>query len=653
MKTINSIVGILLLCVLMPFSLIAQKDVPSFGKVDKADLEMKQCPNDPGAEAMVLFDVGEAYCYLDLNSVGRPLSSQMERHVRIKIFNSKGFDQANIKIRFLAEYGVEDIRGLSAQTINMGPDGNPVITKVEKSSIFTRKIDKRRSEITFAFPDVKAGSIIEYKYKDDANWLYAVKRWYFQRSIPVRYSRYTIDFPNEFTFSAQPQGLLVVKQEKSETNTRTIRTFKMNDVPALRDEAYISCEEDYWQQVVPFLVSLNLPGQVSTNLLRTWPKIVKELMDDEDFGQQLKKNVPRTADLDAMLKQTDDQYKKMTIIYDYVKSKMEWNEIYGIWALDGIKSAWRDKKGTSGEINLILVNLLKDADLNAHPVLVSTRDNGRINTSIAGYDQFDKVVASVKIADKEYVLDATNKLNHPDLIPLDVICSEGLLIEKYDSYQWGWKLLWNDSQKYQDIIIIQAKADEKGTQTGTVVVNSSGYSRLQKVMDLQKGKESFRKKYFNTEENNLVIDSLEITNQYADSLPLLQTCKFSRSSGNSGGYNYFAANIFSGFEKNPFIADSRTSDVFYGTNQYHMINATFEIPEGYSFESLPANMKMRTPDSSIIFSRLVQVDGNRLMMKIDISFLKPIYYADEYEVFHEFMKKMYALLNEQFVYKKN
>jgi hypothetical protein len=40
--------------------------------------------------------------------------------------------------------------------------------------------------------------------------------------------------------------------------------------------------------------------------LRTWPGIIKELMEDEDFGLQLKKNIPRTSDLDALLKDVND-----------------------------------------------------------------------------------------------------------------------------------------------------------------------------------------------------------------------------------------------------------------------------------------------------------------------------------------------------------
>ena len=239
MKLIKS--GVILLPgLLLSLSLFAQNDIPAFGKVDKADLEMKQCPFDAAAEAMVLFDVAEVYCFLNLNSLTSRLSSQLERHVRIKILNNKGLDFANIHIPFIAENNTEGIKNLSAETINLDATGNIIVTKVDKSSFFTKKMNKRYSEIIFAFPDVKVGSIIEYKYKDDADYLYAVRDWYFQQTIPVKFSRYILDFPNELVISAQPHGVLSVDMKQTSNENRSIKTFSMSGVPALRDEQYIS-----------------------------------------------------------------------------------------------------------------------------------------------------------------------------------------------------------------------------------------------------------------------------------------------------------------------------------------------------------------------------------------------------------------------------
>ena len=634
-------------------TVFAQKDIPSFGKVDKADLEMKECSFDEAAEAVVLFDVAEVYCFLNFNSPANPLSSQLERRVRIKILNNKGLQFANVRIPFLAGHNLEDINNLSAETINLDADGKIVITKVEKSTIFTKKINKRFSEIVFAFPDVKAGSILEYKYKDDAMYLAAVKDWYFQKSIPVRLSRYILNFPPELIISAKPRGPLSVEMSQSFKDARNIKTFEMKQVPALRDEPFITSDMDYLQQVEPYLVSLELSGQLPINLVRKWKDIVKSLNEDDDFGVQLKKNIPRTSELDAKLVNINDQYKKMVIIHDYVKKNMQWNEIEGIWAMDGVKSAWKDKKGTTGEINLILVNLLKDADVNAWPILVSTRSNGRVNMGIADEDQFNKVMAYVTIGDKFYVLDASDKYTPVQLIPLDVLYTDGLLIEKYADNLWSWKGLTDQEHFFFNSTLIDASIDEKGMIAGNATINSSDYSRLIRIPELKKDKEKYIEKYFSSPETNISTDSLRFENIDIDSLPFMQYCNFSHPVNSSGGFNYFSANLFTGLSKNPFIADTRYSDVFFGARQLYKIDASFKIPTGYSFDALPKNMRMRLPDTSIVFTRYSSVNDNKLVVKIELEFRKPFYTTEEYDAFHEFYKKLFSLLNEQYVYKKD
>ena len=643
-----------LLSTLLLFSLstIAQKEIPAFGKIDKAELEMKECNFDKNAGAVVLFDVAEVYCNLNFNNRFNPLRTEMERHVRIKILNKNGTDRGDVKIRYLTDRNLEDIKSLTAQTINLDASGNMVITKVEKDAIYRKKINKWYSELIFTFPEVKPGSILEYKYKDDGDEFNVVKNWYFQKSIPVAYSRYVLDFPTELIISATPKGGLPINIINKDKSNRNIKTFTMQNVPALKDEAFISCDEDYLQQVEPFMVAYDFPGEPRKSMLRTWPGIIKQLMEDEDFGVQLKKNIPRTADLDALLNPVTDPYKKMVIIHDYVKKNMKWDEVYSIWALDGVKSAWKDKKGTAGEINLILVNLLKDASLNAHPVLISTRDNGRINTRLPGFAQFNKVMAYVTIGDEVFVLDATDKYTPPNLIPYDVSSSEGLVIEKLDTYQWGWKTLWNRKQLFSNTTQINAAIDAGGTMKGNARISSSGYSRIMRMPKIKEGTEKFSEAWLNQNKQDVKIDSLVFTNEHVDSMPLVQELKFEKKISSSGDYNYFSVNLFSGFDKNPFIADERFSDVFFGANQKYVITGNFIIPENYQFEPLPKNTRLMMPDTSISCVRLAESNDNVLTVRYVLEFKQPVYSWDDYDYFKEFYKKLLDLLNEQYVFKK-
>jgi len=621
------------------------KDFPGWGKIDKADLELKECDFDKNAEALVLFDAGE----LISNNYG-PM--ELERHIRIKILKDKGLEQANIKLPFYSYRGDESIRKLEAQTFNLDASGNVVATKVEKKLIYEKKLNKRFSQMVFTFPEVKAGSVIEYKYTLVGAGL---RNWYFQKSIPVKNSRYITDIPVEYEVHSRPMTTLPYESQKNSKGNREIQTFTMHNIPALRDEPYISCEDDYLQRVESRLIAYNYPTR-RVSLVYSWPQIIRELMEDEDFGVQLKKNIPRTSDLDAELKTCKSAYGKMLTIHSYVRKNMEWNGNDNIWALEGVKSAWKDKKGTTGEINLILVNLLKDADLDAFPILVSTREHGQINQFVPSVRDFDKVMAYVKISEsgqeKTYVLDATDKFTPSQLIPYDVMYSQGLVIEKLDTYEWGWKTLCDEKQGFKNLVLLQADIDETGLMKGKVSVNSYDYSRVSRIPDLKKGKDKFVEEYFTSDNPAAKIDSFSVANEENDSLPLVQDFQFSEPIQASGEYSYFSVNMFSGLERNPFVADTRFSDVFFGARRNYIIVGNFSIPDAYTFEELPKNLRMILPDTSISFTRMSAVTGNRLSVRINLEFKKPFYSIEEYSDFKEFYKKLFDILNEQFVIRK-
>src|ERR1700679_2746603 len=81
-----------LLLSVFAFTVKAQPAAQAYGKVNKEDIEMTSCDFEKDANAEVLFDKGTVYFTQDYELV-------FNRHVRIKIFNDKGKDEANIRIR--------------------------------------------------------------------------------------------------------------------------------------------------------------------------------------------------------------------------------------------------------------------------------------------------------------------------------------------------------------------------------------------------------------------------------------------------------------------------------------------------------------------------------------------------------------------------
>lgn len=642
----------LLLATLLPCFLLAQKDkdIPAFGKVEKQDLLLKDCEFDKNAEAMVMFDVAELYCIFNANSVSYPLGTEIERHIRIKVLNDKGLESADIKIPYTHYKNSTSIKNITAQTYNIDADGNVVVSKLDKKNIYNKKVDSRRSHMIFTLPEVKAGSVIEYKYTFTGSGIITPDEWHFQRHIPVMLSRLVVNFPSEFEVHCEQSNVLPIEFAKEMKSTRNIQTYTMKNIPALRDEPFISCESDYVQKVMPKIIAYNSPMK-RHSFVYSWPQIIRALMEDEDFGLQLKKNIPRTKDLDDSLKNITDPYTRMKVIHNYVRNNMEWNGYSNIWAMEGVKSAWTSKKGTSGEINLILVNLLKDAGLKAHALLVSSRENGRVNTGMADPSQFNKVLAHVVIDGRAYVLDGTDKITPSGLIPYDVMYTEGLVIEKPETYEWGWITLWDEKKLYRDVIVVNAAVTPEGELAGTATISSFDYARVEKLNRLKDGRSAILQQYVSPLPQ-ITADSLILENDKHDSLPLIQKIPFKQKLNSTGDYQYFSVNMFTGLENNPFVADTRFSDVFFSTNRHFQMVSAITIPDEYTFDELPKSVRMLTPDSSVVLIRRIASSGNQLSSRITVEIKKPYFSTEEYDDFREFYKKMVGILNEQFVIKK-
>ena len=634
----------------------AQKGVPSFGKIDKEDLLLKECEFDKDAAAYKLLSYGDVHYEI----LGEDFNIISEKRVRIKILKEKGLDESNIKIHFYSRLNYENIHNISGITYNLDNAGNVTTTKLEKSSIFTKPINNKVSEISFTMPDVKVGSVIEFKYTDTKKSIAAVDDWYFQDDIPTRLSIYKILIPSVFRFATQTLTYQIVDLKTDAvidnifykgsmiSNKSESRTYTLKNIVALRDEPFMGAEKDYLQRIVSQLARIDYPNGSVEEVRSTWPKLTEALLEDEDFGLQLKKNLPHTRSLDDSLKLVSGDFNKMVLVYDYVRRNMNWNGSESIYSSQGIKSAWDKKSGSNAELNFVLIDLLRDAGLKAYPMLVSTRDNGTVNTLYPFLEQFNNTMTCVFIGDQKYFLNAADKYNPAYLVPYDVLDNNGFIV---DGANGGWVQLINKKDNWKSIVSFNAEITPDALMKGSATVYNYGYAKNPRVKKWEEDKKSFED-YFTKDFTGLKIKNLEVKNCDIDTLPLQEKMDFSLPVNASGEYNYFTINLFQGLEKNPFIADERQTDIDFNYPQSYTLVGRVSIPDGYEFDELPHNISMIMPDTSIILKRLLQADGSSIQFRINLDFSKTFYSAADYPLLQEFYKKLFNTLNEQIVIKK-
>ena len=636
--------------------ILAQKEIPSFGKVDKEDLQMKECEFDKDAEAYKLISFGD----VRYDVVGDNFIIITDQRVRIKILKDKGLNQANIKMRYYSKNDYETMRNIAGNTYNLDNSGQIVTTKLEKSSIYQKRIDDFVSEISFTLPDVKVGSVIEYKFTDSKKSISSVPNWYFQDDIPTRVSMYRILVPSLFKFTNQLLAFQKVEQ-KSENRNESLflngentsyvseeKTYIIRDIPALRDEPYMGAPKDYQERVEFQLSRIVFPNGIIQEVMSTWPALMKELLESDMFGLQLKRNLPHTKALDDSLKNVRDDYHKMLVIHDYVRKNMNWDGSESLYSSTGIKSAWDKKSGNNTELNLILINLLRDAGIKAYPLLVSTKDNGTVSPIYPFLQQFNNTMTLVIVDDKRYVLNAADKYNPAYLIPYDVLDNEALIVDKENG---GWIRLSDNKNKWRNVVSILAQITPDAEMKGTATVYNYGYCKNPRLKELKEDRSSFND-YFKKEYTGIKIDSMKIEDADIDTLPLKETVAFTLPLNSSGEYKYFTLNLFQSLEKNPFIADKRSTDIDFNYKQSYTVVGKVTIPDDYEFEDLPKSVRMIMPDTSIVLKRIIQPGPQSIDFRISLDFSSSFYPANTYPLLQEFYKKLFSTLNEQIVIKK-
>ena len=619
-----------------------QDKLPSFGKVDKAELEMKECDFDPGVEALVLFNVGEIeFSYS--NNVG--WVSESVYRVRIKILKAKAVERAQIKIRFYTKNKVQEISGVTGISFNLDANGNIEESKLEDKSIYEKVIDKEYSEVSFALPNVKTGTVFEYRYKMLRKSYSYIPSWNFQQSIPVKYSAYNITIPEYFQFTV----LVTKRQEMEKAPSNAIKEgtwYMMHNIPGLKEEPYSSGTNDYLQRIEFQLSRIEAPSFYE-DVRTTWPKIIDELMLDDEFGRELRKNIKGADDLHQQVISIQSVKERIRAVYNYVQSNMLWDEEYGIYTDKGVKDAWDKKSGNITDINFILIRLLKDADIDAKPLLISTKDNGYVNPFFPFLKRFNAVMVYVKDGDDVYVMNAADKYNPFNLVPYDVINTNALVVDKGSNVL----VVLSGKNKFYNNIFFTCSVEPDGKLTGQALMNSSGYARNIRMQTINKKrlKEAF-------EDNggiNIKVDSITINNDKDEMEPLEQKVNFSGYLQTGGEYLFLPYNLFMGMGKNPFIEENRVMDIDFSFPKSYVVTGTYYLPENFVIDVLPKNTKMIMPDTSIVLTRVMQKEGNIISFRFTLDVKVEGYTADSYPYVKEFFKKMYAILDERIVLKKN
>ncbi|GAB3530430.1 hypothetical protein GCM10027443_11010 [Pontibacter brevis] len=621
-----------------------------FGKIDEAELAMRTYDKDTSAAAVILSDYG----YTSFNLTGE-LQVVTQRHMRIKILKKSGYDWANISVPYYMNGSTKDrVGSIKGFTYNL-ENGKIQKEKLDSKTVF----DEQRNEYwhlkKFTMPNVKEGSVIDVSYVIMSDRVYNMREWEFQTTIPTVWSEYRASIPQYFDYKFQMQGYHPLhKNDKQNQGGNQIvnnaYVWVMKDVPALKEEKYITTLGDYQSKIEFELQQVNIPGRGAEVMTGNWSKVTDDLLSSSSFGTQLNRSGFYKDDLAAISAKHKEPEEQMRAIYELVQSRMKWNQHYGVYTSNPIRKAYDLRQGSAAEINLLLTSMLLEAGLDAGPVLVSTREHGRVVTSYSPMiNKFNYVIAHVNVGGKEYLLDATDPLLPVGMLPFRCLNGSGRLIKKNDQ---RWVEL-SANTTYTRLFDATITISPQGEITGTGHESAGGYKALymrKEILDEGESKfaESLAKEVGDFKISKPQIKNLRDVNKALD-------ITYNISAGGSGQANhiiYLNPMLGQAEEENPFKLEKRLYPVDFGTPIDETYICRITIPEGYELDEIPKGLIVNLPEKSGRFMYVVQQEGNTLQVLSKVSISKPMFSAPEYAGLKEFYNQIIAKQAEQVVLKR-
>lgn len=641
------------------------------GKVTIDELKESICPSDSSAPAAVLFNLGEVKLEF-IEGKGFVLNTKVK--TKIKIYKKEGYELANQFVRYYIGGNVkESVFFRDAATYNL-VDGKIEKSKLKSDGEFDEKVNKFWARKKIALPNVKVGSIIEFEYNLESDGIGSFEDWNFQKDIPVVFSQFKTIIPEYYVYNAMMRGSLS-PQQATKVNTKTVMlttkerrnglpstfsndqlsyketvtTYTLENIPALKDEAFVNNIKNYTSSIEHELTVIQFPNEPIKSLSTTWEDLVKTIYDGDNFGSELNKTGYFDTDINAVLNGLNASDEKLMAIFNHVKSRMNWNEFYGYNCNDGVRKAYTDKVGNVAEINLMLTAMFRHAGFEANPIILSSRGNG--TSLFPSRNAFDYVISGVEVNGKIILFDATSKYALPNILPIRDLNWFGRLIRK-DGTSDQIDLMPNFNSK--EVINIIAGIDAEGKVSGKIRDQYFDYNAfIYRERNNKINNESLSERI---EKNHagLEVSDFNVQNSNDLSKPIVENYNFVSNNDIEiiGDKMYVNPLLFLTRKENPFKQDTREYPVDFVFPNQDKFNISLTIPEGYVVETLPQPVAISMPDNIAKFNFNLSSNGNQLQIIYSFDINQAVIGSEDYEALKNLFKELVNKQTEKIVLKK-
>lgn len=658
--------AIIISIILILTSITVKAQNYELGKVTVAELEERAHPKDSSAPAAILFKKAKTFFIYDIKN---GFTANHVYEFKIKIYKKEGLSWANQKVKYYVGYenmNKDYLEFSNAFTYNV-ENKNIIKTKLDGQGVFKNNVNKYWNEKTITFPNVKVGSILEFKYILKSENIVNFPDFQCQYDVPVNYFQYKTEIPEFYIYKPLLIGYQSIVSESKMVgghqnftneynqsrsfNYRQIdAVYSCKDIPALIEELYVDNLENYRISIRHELERVRLPEQPVKDYAQTWEGVATTIFKNENFGKQLNEKMFLTEDLNRILIDINSPEERLNIIFKFVQNKMNWDEKNDYYTDKGVKEAYKNQTGNVAEINFILINMLQFAGIKANPVLVSTIENGTpVYPTRTG---FNYVIAAAEIDGKQILLDASHKFTSPDILPLNVLNWKGRLIKSDGSSE---EINLVPATQSKENVMMIAKINNSGVLQGKIRNHKLDYDAYRfRIANANKSTGNYLEKLEEQLENakisNYAVENIKTNVEK----PVIEAFDFISENQCEiiGDKMFISPMLFFTTTKNYFNQEKRQMPVYFGYPSQEKLNINLEIPEGYSIEALPKPIQIVAENNGILYRFNINNEGNKIQIVCSTEINSSIFAADQYDGLKEIFQKIITSQGEKIILKK-
>jgi hypothetical protein len=643
---------LILLLALYITSTYAQK----FGQIKRDEIEQIEHPSEPDAKAAILKQHGRTYFEYNKNEGRFELITEVYK--KIKIYDESASDLADISVRYYHNKGMkEKVSGIKAVSYNY-ENNKPKKSELSSKDVYTEETSENWSTKKFAIPNVKKGTVLEYRYKLRSPFVYEIPKWQNQYDIPCDYSEVIIEIPEYFNYNTRTTGGVGInidtriksdrivfqgsftsassasnQQKRTAPQTVTydtnISTYSASNIPSLKDEDFVYHMNTYRSSIVFELLYTKFPSSTVEYYSSSWNSIAENLQDNSSFGKLLDKKIKSTNQLVESVKDKSPE-EKLSIIYNDIKSRIEWNETFSIYASQSLNDTYEKQSGSIADINLLLINTLRKAGITAQPILTKHVYSGLLNQLYPTVSDLNYVMALVLVGEKAIFIDASDSSTDLGYLPTRATNLHGVLIIQ----NTGEIVEITNPNKDERAYVMKLDIDD---ELNCTISENAKYSHnaskmLERYSPSSKTEEELIEAFEENKEG-IFTESLTIENKTKTfpNYTLATTYESENILEAIGDKLFLDCTGNKGYKTNPFIEENRSYPVFFKNKIQETIVYSISIPEGYELLETPENLNLSMPNGLGTFSFTSNTMKDKVainsIFKLKTTFLGPEMYG--------------------------